>query len=172
MALWVLGCLRVAKGALGGFKERAAVALIRLEMAAFGPFVPGIDEHDALPALLPGARDVDDARKPALVIRRLGIDEAVRGVLAASRIVPAGHHAAKELVVRARLGKSEPGGRDVIEDRAAKPGPHARHARRHVVDAEKMRRKLHRGIEAQLARILLGLVDALHHAEIKLADAP
>ena len=86
----------IAQGARGGVDAGVAVAFVRLQIGALGPFVPRVDEDETflLDEFL--ARVLDDVLQPVVVgLEREILPHGVPG-LAAAGIVPAEHGAAVE----------------------------------------------------------------------------
>src|SRR4029079_10680835 len=86
------------------FEKRPAVTRIGLEMTSLPPLVPCVDEDQPL-ALARRTYLLAQGGAPASVVGGLRVDEYVRPVRPARRIVPSGHDAAKQPIRRLRTGE-------------------------------------------------------------------
>ena len=85
-----------------GLQERVAMAAIRLEIGAFGPFVPRVDEHHALAAHRMPVRIADRFGQPLPIARRRGVVERVAGAGFPRLVVPAREDPAEHRVIGQR----------------------------------------------------------------------
>jgi hypothetical protein len=95
-----------------------AVPVVGFQMASLSPLVPSIDEHHLLFTCVMPACPPDALGEPLFIKFRGRMGEDMGPFFPAGRVVPGGHHSAKEFVVRSRSLDRVQNHFAIIKDRA------------------------------------------------------
>ena len=161
-------------GAARAFQDFVAEVRVGLHHRAFGPFVPGVDEAQAVGLLARSAAQV--VFDPVLeAVDRKAVEDMGR-LLAPGGVVPCHHGRAVKCVGLARAGHRGLGERGIAQHRPGKARHQARQiahflqvGRRGVAVSQAMRRELHRRVKAQRPWVVEA--ERLHGAQVQFADA-
>ena len=144
-----------------------AVAAIGLQVIAFRPLVPRIDEQQSLVAAMPQPRLGDRMAEPDAEKLRARVDDDHSFVLSSRSVVPHRRHAAKLAIRRSRQHKVVRRQTGVAEDRAPERRVRDIDPVDSILGGMTERRKLDRGVEAVRRRIVERI--SLHGGEVELA---